>query len=63
MQTPVLVEISLLILLNTFAGVEPKYMGIAPIVAIPKVLAMTGLRKEDIDIYEVSNHLWGFRVW
>ena len=50
-------EISLLILLNTFAGVEPKYMGIAPIVAIPKVLAMTGLSKEDIDIYEVSNRL------
>lgn len=35
------------------AGVEPKYMGISPIAAIQKVLAQTGLTKEDIDIFEV----------
>jgi acetyl-CoA acyltransferase 1 len=34
-------------------GVEPRHMGIAPIYAIPKVLAQTGLDKQDIDVYEV----------
>ena len=34
-------------------GVEPRYMGIAPVAAIPKVLAMTGLFKEDVDVWEV----------
>jgi len=28
-------------------------MGIAPVVAIPKLLSQLGLRKEDIDLYEV----------
>jgi acetyl-CoA acyltransferase 1 len=34
-------------------GVEPRHMGIAPIYAIPKILAQTGLEKQDIDVYEV----------
>ena len=34
-------------------GVEPRHMGIAPIYAIPKVLAQTGLVKQDVDVYEV----------
>ena len=34
-------------------GVQPRYMGIAPIAAIPKVLTQFGLSKEDVDIYEV----------
>ena len=34
-------------------GVEPKYMGISPIYAIPKVLEQAGLSKEDVDVYEV----------
>jgi acetyl-CoA acyltransferase 1 len=34
-------------------GVEPRHMGVAPIYAIPKVLALTGLEKQDIDVYEV----------
>ena len=38
----------------TFVGVEPRYMGIAPIAAIPKVLAQTGLTKNDIDVFEVG---------
>ena len=38
---------------SAFVGVEPRYMGISPAVAIPKVLAHTGLKKEDIDIWEV----------
>ena len=28
-------------------------MGISPVVAIPKILAETGLTKEDIDVFEV----------
>ena len=38
-------------------GVEPRHMGVAPIYAIPKVLAQTGLDKEDIDVYEVRAFL------
>lgn len=41
----------------TFVGVEPRHMGIAPIAAIPKVLADTGLSKEEIDVFEVSDKL------
>ncbi|TFK89775.1 thiolase [Polyporus arcularius HHB13444] len=39
---------------SAFVGVEPRYMGISPVVAIPKVLAMTGLAKEDIDVWEIN---------
>lgn len=38
---------------STFVGVEPKYMGISPAFAIPKILKQTGLKKEDVDVYEV----------
>lgn len=41
--------------LMTDAGVEPRYMGISPTAAIPKVLAMAGISKEDIDVWEVSS--------
>lgn len=34
-------------------GVEPKYMGISPVFAVPKMLDVVGLKKEDVDIYEV----------
>lgn len=40
---------------STFVGVEPRYMGISPIAAVPKILEQTGLTKEDIDIFEVSS--------
>ncbi len=30
-------------------------MGIAPVAAISKILAQTGLVKEDIDVFEVRN--------
>ena len=36
------------------AGVPPRIMGIAPIVAIPKALKMAGLKKEDIDLFELN---------
>lgn len=38
---------------TTVVGVEPRHMGIAPIYAIPKILAQAGLEKQDIDVYEV----------
>ena len=38
---------------SAFVGVEPRYMGISPAAAIAKVLAQTGLSKEDVDVWEV----------
>ncbi|TCD71494.1 hypothetical protein EIP91_008875 [Steccherinum ochraceum] len=38
----------------TFVGVEPRYMGIAPVAAIPKILTDTGLTKEDVDVFEIN---------
>ncbi|KAM6498145.1 Thiolase, N-terminal domain containing protein [Amanita muscaria] len=35
-------------------GVEPRYMGISPIYAIPKVLEQHGLTKENIDVFEIN---------
>ncbi|KAI0304968.1 3-ketoacyl-CoA thiolase [Russula brevipes] len=39
---------------TAIVGVEPRYMGNAPIYAIPKVLAQTGLEPQDIDVYEIN---------
>src|SRR6202043_2406811 len=36
------------------AGVPPEIMGIGPVVAIPKALALAGLKKEDIDVIELN---------
>ena len=36
------------------AGVDPAYMGIGPIPATRKLLHRTGLRMEDIDLFEVN---------
>ncbi|KAI0778160.1 thiolase [Trametes elegans] len=41
-------------LTSAFVGVEPRYMGISPVVAIPKVLAKAGLGKEDVDVWEIN---------
>ncbi|MEA1961037.1 MAG: thiolase family protein [Bacillota bacterium] len=35
-------------------GVDPKYMGLGPAVAIPKVLKQTGLKYEDIEYWEIN---------
>jgi hypothetical protein len=40
---------------HSCVGVEPRYMGISPIYAIPKILSQVGLTKEDVDIYEVRS--------
>jgi len=36
------------------SGVPPEIMGIGPAFAIPAVLEKTGLKVNDIDIYEVN---------
>jgi acetyl-CoA acyltransferase len=36
------------------AGVPPEIMGIGPVVAIPKALAMAGLKLDDIDLIELN---------
>ncbi|MHB9863742.1 thiolase family protein [Streptomyces sp. YIM S03343] len=36
------------------AGVDPKYMGIGPIAAVPKVLRQTGQRLTDMDVVELN---------
>ncbi|KAH7931013.1 3-ketoacyl-CoA thiolase [Leucogyrophana mollusca] len=39
---------------SAVVGVEPRFMGIGPVAAVPKVLSQFGLSKEDIDIYEIN---------
>jgi acetyl-CoA acyltransferase len=39
---------------SAVAGVNPKIMGIGPVVAIPKVLKLAGLNIEDIDLIELN---------
>jgi acetyl-CoA acyltransferase 1 len=39
---------------SAVVGVEPRYMGISPITAIPAVLERTGLSKDDVDIWEIN---------
>ncbi|KAK0548161.1 hypothetical protein OC845_003711 [Tilletia horrida] len=36
------------------AGLEPRIMGIGPTFAIPKVLELTGIRQEEIDLFEIN---------
>lgn len=36
------------------AGVDPAYMGIGPIPAVRKLLEKTGLKKEDIGLFELN---------
>jgi acetyl-CoA C-acetyltransferase len=38
----------------SFAGVDPKYMGIGPVPAVQKLLKKTGLGLKDIDVFEVN---------
>ncbi len=35
-------------------GLDPKFVLVAPIVAVPKVLAKAGLKVEDIDLWEIN---------
>ncbi|MCB1183836.1 thiolase family protein [bacterium] len=36
------------------AGVEPDIMGIGPVAAVPKVMALTGLKLEQMDVIELN---------
>jgi acetyl-CoA C-acetyltransferase len=38
----------------TYAGVDPKYMGIGPVPAVQALLKKTGLTNDDIDLFEVN---------
>jgi acetyl-CoA C-acetyltransferase len=38
----------------SYAGVEPKYMGIGPVPAVQALLKKTGLSLKDIDVFEVN---------
>jgi acetyl-CoA acetyltransferase family protein len=37
-----------------FAGLEPERMGLGPAFAIPKALEKAGLKKEDVDLFEIN---------
>jgi acetyl-CoA C-acetyltransferase len=38
----------------SYAGVEPKYMGIGPVPAVKALLQKTGLHVNDLDVFEVN---------
>jgi acetyl-CoA C-acetyltransferase len=38
----------------SYAGVDPKYMGIGPVPAVQALLKKTGLNLKDIDVFEVN---------
>jgi len=38
----------------SYAGVDPKYMGIGPVPAVKQLLEKTGLGLNDIDVFEVN---------
>ncbi len=38
----------------SYAGVDPKYMGIGPVPAVQALLKKTGLELKDIDVFEVN---------
>jgi acetyl-CoA C-acetyltransferase len=44
------------------AGLDMKYVLVAPILAIPKVLKKAGLSKDDIDIFEVNEAFAGSTI-
>ncbi|MBI3667933.1 MAG: acetyl-CoA C-acyltransferase [Acidobacteria bacterium] len=44
------------------AGVPPEIMGIGPVVAIPKALALAGLKLDDIDLIELNEAFAGQAV-
>ncbi len=47
----------------TVAGVAPRIMGIAPSLAIPKLLSKFNLTKEDIDIIELNEAFSSMAVY
>ena len=39
---------------HAYAGVDPKFMGMGPVPAVQKLFAKTGLKVDDIDVFEVN---------
>jgi len=39
---------------STVVGLEPRIMGIGPVLAIPKILEKTGLRYDEVDLFEIN---------
>lgn len=39
---------------STSAGIAPDEMGIGPAVAVPRLLDATGLRREDVGLWEIN---------
>ncbi|RWA07337.1 hypothetical protein EKO27_g7780 [Xylaria grammica] len=44
-------------------GVKPLLMGIGPWKAIPKVFELTGLTKDDVDIFEINEAFASQCLW
>jgi acetyl-CoA C-acetyltransferase len=44
------------------AGIEMKYVLVAPILAVPKCLEKEGISKEDVDLYEINEAFSGSTV-
>jgi len=47
----------------TVVGLQPDLFGEGPALAIPAILKKTGLKKEDIDIFEVNEAFASFIVY
>ena len=39
---------------SAVVGVDPRYMGVGPIYAIPKLLKQTGYELKDIELFEIN---------
>jgi acetyl-CoA C-acetyltransferase len=44
------------------AGIDAKYLLVAPILAVPKCLAKEGMAKEDVDLFEINEAFSGSTV-
>jgi hypothetical protein len=40
--------------LDAWTALAPRIMGIGPALAIPKVLDLVGITKDDVDLYEIN---------
>lgn len=47
----------------SIVGVKPLLMGIGPWKAIPKVFELTGITKEDVDIFEINEAFASQCIW
>lgn len=45
------------------SGLEPRIMGIGPSLAIPKVLEQTGIKQEEVDLFEINEAFSSMAVY